>query len=86
MAAGLGFAEGQNDMQVFLAPVDIPRRKPEVIMNEVVQVLFGRKQQRQGIQQAGFTPGVFAYQDVVLFQLQRQAVNPAKPDNLHTFE
>ena len=55
---------------MLLAAVDIAGRKPEIIMNEVIQIAFGRKQQRQRIQQAGLTPGVLADEDVILLQLE----------------
>ena len=42
----------------------------EIIMNEVIQIAFGRKQQRQRVQQAGLTPGVLADEDVILLQLE----------------
>ena len=71
MATGFIFTEGQDDMQMMLAPLNIAGRKPKIFPNKMIEVELRRQEQRQGIQQAGFTPGIFANQHVILFQHQR---------------
>ncbi len=73
-------------MQMVFTSQQIPGREPEVFPDKMVQIGFRGEQQRQGIQQAGFTPGVFPNQHVVVLQHQRQTVNAAKPHDFHTFQ
>jgi len=71
MAARFIFTEGQNNMQMTLAPLNIPGRKPKIFPNKMIEIELRRQEQRQGIQQAGFTPCIFANQHVILLQHQR---------------
>ncbi|MNV62179.1 hypothetical protein D3C71_1547160 [compost metagenome] len=62
----------------------LARGEMKVMPFKTVQLLLRRQQQGQGVQQAGFTPGVFTQQQRVVVQHQRQPVNAAKTCNLDT--
>ncbi|SVK49686.1 Uncharacterised protein [Acinetobacter baumannii] len=84
--ADVFLAEGEYHLQVALFGRLLPGGKMEVVRFKSIQFLLRRQQQRQRIQQAGFTPGVFAEQQRVVVQHQGQPINTAKTYNFDTLQ
>ncbi|ESB01539.1 hypothetical protein HMPREF1619_02216 [Klebsiella pneumoniae 909957] len=86
MAAWLRFAEGQDNMQMVFAPLDVARGKPEIIANKVIKIELRRQKQGQRIKQTGLPPRVLPDQDVILLQHQRQTIDTAKTDDFYALK
>lgn len=84
--ADVFFTEGEHHLQVALFGRLFTGGEMKVVRFKPIQLLLRRQQQRQRIQQAGFTPGVFAEQQRVVVQHQGQPINAAKTYNFDTLQ
>jgi hypothetical protein len=86
MAPRFGFTEGQDNMQMVLASLDVARGKPEVIAYKVIKIELRGQKQGQRIKQTGLPPRVLPDQDVILLQHQRQTIDTAKTDDFYALK
>jgi hypothetical protein len=79
MAAGFILTEGQDDMQMMLAPLNIAGRKPEIFANKMIEIELRRQEQRQRIQQAGFTQAFSPISTLFCSSINDKRLMPRKP-------